>query len=31
MSPPRDFFHLAHQSKHAWSFLAEVRPFHETW
>jgi NAD(P)-dependent dehydrogenase (short-subunit alcohol dehydrogenase family) len=23
--------HLAHQPKDAWSFLAEVRPFHEPW
>lgn len=39
---PDDFFispksiaaevhHLAHQPRDAWSFLAEVRPFHETW
>lgn len=39
---PDDFFispasiagevhHLAHQPKDAWSFLAEVRPFHEPW
>ena len=26
-----EVFHLAHQPKDAWSFLAEVRPFHETW
>lgn len=24
-------FHLAHQPRDAWSFLAEVRPFHEPW
>jgi len=41
-SKPDDFFispksiaaevyHLAHQPKDSWSFLAEVRPFHETW
>ena len=23
--------HLAHQPRDAWSFLAEVRPFHEPW
>lgn len=23
--------HLAHQPKDAWSFLAELRPFHEVW
>lgn len=39
---PDDFFispqsiadevhHLAHQPKDAWSFLAELRPFHEVW
>lgn len=39
---PDDFFispasiagevhHLAHQPKDAWSFIAEVRPFHEPW
>lgn len=39
---PDDFFispksiaaevhHLAHQPRDAWSFLAEVRPFHEAW
>jgi NAD(P)-dependent dehydrogenase (short-subunit alcohol dehydrogenase family) len=39
---PDDFFispasiaaevhHLAHQPKDSWSFLAEVRPFHEVW
>lgn len=26
-----EVFHLAHQPRDAWSFLAEVRPFHETW
>lgn len=26
-----EIFHLAHQPKDAWSFLAEVRPFHEVW
>ena len=26
-----EVFHLAHQPKDAWSFLAEVRPFHEAW
>jgi NADP-dependent 3-hydroxy acid dehydrogenase YdfG len=26
-----EVYHLAHQPKDAWSFLAEVRPFHETW
>jgi NAD(P)-dependent dehydrogenase (short-subunit alcohol dehydrogenase family) len=26
-----EVFHLAHQPKDSWSFLAEVRPFHETW
>jgi len=26
-----EVFHLAHQPKDAWSFLAEVRPFKETW
>lgn len=26
-----EIFHLAHQPKDAWSFLAEVRPFHELW
>ena len=26
-----EVFHLAHQAKDAWSFLAEVRPFHEPW
>ena len=26
-----EIFHLAHQPKDAWSFLAEVRPFHEPW
>jgi NADP-dependent 3-hydroxy acid dehydrogenase YdfG len=26
-----EVFHLAHQPKDAWSFLAEVRPFHEVW
>lgn len=26
-----EVFHIAHQPKDAWSFLAEVRPFHETW
>lgn len=41
-SKPDDFFispasiaaevhHLAHQPRDAWSFLAEVRPFHEPW
>ena len=24
-------FHLAHQPRDAWTFLAEVRPFHEPW
>jgi NAD(P)-dependent dehydrogenase (short-subunit alcohol dehydrogenase family) len=26
-----EIFHLAHQPRDAWSFLAEVRPFHEQW
>jgi short-subunit dehydrogenase len=26
-----EVWHLAHQPKDAWSFLAEVRPFHEPW
>ncbi len=26
-----EIFHLAHQPRDAWSFLAEVRPFKETW
>lgn len=26
-----EVFHLAHQPKGAWSFLAEVRPFREVW
>lgn len=26
-----EVFHLAHQPKDAWSFLAELRPFNETW
>ena len=26
-----EVFHLAHQARDAWSFLAEVRPFHEPW
>lgn len=26
-----EVFHLAHQPRTAWSFLAEVRPFRETW
>lgn len=26
-----EVFHLAHQDRSAWSFLAEVRPFRETW
>ena len=26
-----EVFHLAHQPRDAWSFLAEVRPFHEPW
>lgn len=26
-----EVFHLAHQPRDAWSFLAEVRPYHETW
>lgn len=26
-----EVFHLAHQPRDAWSFLAELRPFHETW
>ena len=26
-----EIFHLAHQPRDAWSFLAEVRPFHELW
>lgn len=26
-----EIFHLAHQPKDAWSFLAEVRPFNEVW
>ena len=26
-----EVFHLAHQPRDAWTFLAEVRPFHEPW
>ncbi len=26
-----EIFHLAHQPKDAWSFLAELRPYHEPW
>jgi short-subunit dehydrogenase len=26
-----EVYHLAHQPRDAWSFLAEVRPFNETW
>lgn len=26
-----EVFHLAHQPKDAWSFIAEVRPYHEKW
>ena len=26
-----ELFHLAHQPRDAWSFLAEVRPYRETW
>lgn len=26
-----EIYHLAHQPRDAWSFLAEVRPFHEPW
>ena len=26
-----EVFHLAHQPRDAWSFLEEVRPFHEPW
>jgi len=26
-----EVFHLAHQPKDAWSFLSEIRPFHEPW
>ncbi len=26
-----EVFHLAHQPRDAWTFRAEVRPFHETW
>ena len=26
-----EIYHLAHQPRGAWSFLAEVRPFHEPW
>jgi len=26
-----EVFHLAHQPRDAWSFLAEVRPYHEPW
>ncbi|GLV24686.1 SDR family NAD(P)-dependent oxidoreductase [Sphingobium sp. TomTYG45] len=26
-----ELFHLAHQTRDAWSFLAEIRPFHEPW
>lgn len=26
-----EVFHLAHQPRDAWSFLTEVRPFHEPW
>ena len=27
----QEVYHLAHQPRDAWSFLAEVRPFHEPW
>jgi hypothetical protein len=26
-----ELYHLAHQPKDAWSFNAEIRPFHEPW
>lgn len=26
-----EVFHLAHQDRSAWSFLAEVRPYRESW
>ena len=26
-----EVYHLAHQPRDAWSFLAEIRPFHEPW
>jgi NADP-dependent 3-hydroxy acid dehydrogenase YdfG len=26
-----EVFHLAHQPRDAWSFLSELRPFHESW
>ncbi|MAG64555.1 MAG: short-chain dehydrogenase [Pseudomonadales bacterium] len=26
-----EVFHLAHQARDAWTFLAEIRPFHEPW
>lgn len=26
-----EVFHFAHQPRDAWSFLAEIRPFHEPW
>ncbi|HZZ90249.1 MAG TPA: SDR family NAD(P)-dependent oxidoreductase [Caulobacteraceae bacterium] len=26
-----EVFHLAHQPRDSWTFLGEVRPFHETW
>lgn len=26
-----EIFHLAHQPKDAWTFLSEVRPYHEKW
>lgn len=27
----QEVYHLAHQPRDAWSFLAEIRPFHEPW
>ncbi len=26
-----EVYHLAHQDRSAWSFLAEVRPYRENW
>ena len=26
-----ELWHVAHQPRSAWSFLTEVRPFHERW
>ena len=26
-----EIFHVAHQDRSAWSFLVELRPYHETW